>query len=135
MWATNSGDIEGPSFWANKVYCFPGSRILTNELSEQDALLPVVPADAYFSGRSRAQADLPMDTFFLPDNLDQLVAAFLSLDSARQRQFLRCANSIYIARELWDVSVSSYFIACVQEIETLVGRSKEKRTEHVKKIY
>src|ERR1700730_4511120 len=75
-----------------------------------------------------------MDTFFIPDNLDQLVAAFLRLDSARQRQFLRCANSIYIARELWDVSVSSYFLACVQAIETLVGRSKENRTEHVKKF-
>jgi hypothetical protein len=135
MWVTKSGDIEGPSFRANKAYCFPARRILTNELSEQTALLPVVPADAYFGGpRSRAQADLPMDTFFIPDNLDQLVAAFLRLDSARQRQFLRCANSIYIARELWDVSVSSYFLACVQAIETLVGRSKENRTEHVKKF-
>lgn len=135
MWVTKTGDIEGPSFWAKKAYCFPGCRILTNELSEQDALLPVVPSAAYFGGpRSRAQADLPMDTLLIPDNLDNLVAAFLNLDSARQRQFLRCANSIYIARELWDVSVSSYFIACVQAIETLVGKSKKNRTERVKKF-
>jgi hypothetical protein len=135
MWATKANDIESPSFWVNRAFDFPGRRWLTNELSEQGVPLPIVPADAYFGGaRSRAQLDASMDTFFVPDNLDQLVAAFLKLDGARKPQFLRCVSSIYIARELWDISVSSYFIACVQAIETLVGRSKRDRTKLFKQF-
>lgn len=135
MWATKSDDIESAYFWANRAYDFPGRRWLTNELSEQGALLPIVPADAYFRGTpSRAHSDLPLDTFFVPDNLDRLVATFLNLDRTRQRQFLRCANSIYIARELWAISVSSYFLACVQAIETLVGESKQHRTKQFKEF-
>ena len=46
MWATKSGDIESPSFLANRAYYFPSRRTLTNELSEQGAPLATVPADA-----------------------------------------------------------------------------------------
>lgn len=118
MWAVKMDDVNSP-FWANQSYIVPGYRGFTDLLSEQPATLPVVPADAYFGG-ARAQANLPIDTFYLADNLDQLVAAFLKLDGARRRRFLRSAAAIYIAQELWDVSFSSYFLACVQAIETLV---------------
>jgi hypothetical protein len=54
--------------------------------------------------------------------LDRLVAAFVSLDGVKRRRFLRSAAAIYTASELWDVSISSYFLTCVQAIETLVDR-------------
>jgi hypothetical protein len=90
-------------------------------LSNLGTGLPVVPADAYFGG-ARAWADLPIDIVSLPDNLDDLIAAYLRLDGARRRRFLRSAAAIYSAQELWDVSISSYFLACVQAIETLIDK-------------
>jgi hypothetical protein len=83
-------------------------------------LLPIVPASEYFA--NFPPADIPLDTFYLPDNLDQLVSAFVKLDGVRRRRFLRSAAAIYAARELWDISISSYFLACVQAIETMVDR-------------
>jgi len=82
--------------------------------------LPIVPASEYFA--NFPPADIPLDTFYLPDNLDQLVSAFVKLDGVRRRRFLRSAAAIYAARELWDISISSYFLACVQAIETMVDR-------------
>jgi hypothetical protein len=83
--------------------------------------LPVVSAGLYL-GNARAQANLPTDRFFLPDNIDSLVDAFLMLNSNSRRRFLRSAAAIYVASQLWEVSISSYFLACVQAIETLVDR-------------
>jgi hypothetical protein len=54
--------------------------------------------------------------------LDRLVAAFVGLDGARRRRFLRAAAAIYTGSELWDLSISSYFLMCVRAIETLVDR-------------
>jgi hypothetical protein len=120
MWAINSSDITSAPFWANRAYCFSGHRPLTNELSEQGELLRIVPADAYFGdARTRMQVALPVDAFFVPDNLDLLASAFVNLDSVKRRRFLRSAAAIYSAQELWDVSISSYFLSCVQAIETL----------------
>jgi hypothetical protein len=50
------------------------------------------------------------------------VLAFVNLDGVRRRRFLRSAAAIYTARELWDLSISSYFLMCVQAIETMVDR-------------
>jgi hypothetical protein len=98
-------------------------QIYVNALSEQGERLPVVPAAAYYSDTlSPARADIPLDTFCLPDNLDRLVSAFVGLDGAKRRRFLRSAAAIYTARELWDLSISSYFLICVQAIETMVDR-------------
>jgi hypothetical protein len=51
-----------------------------------------------------------------------MVSAFVSLEGARRRRFLRSAAAIYTARELWDLSISSYFLTCVQAIETMIDR-------------
>ena len=121
LWALRN--VVDPPFWATKSYSFPGFQIFANTLSEQVALLPVVGADAYFSDRlSSAIPDTLLNTFYLPDNLNRLVAAFVSLNGVKRRRFLRSAAAIYTARELWEVSISSYFLACVQAIETLVDR-------------
>jgi hypothetical protein len=77
MWAIRTGDVDSPCFWAQEFYIVPGYRGFADVLSEQAALLPVVPADAYFSDMlSPAHAGLPLDTFSIPDNLDKLVGAF-----------------------------------------------------------
>ena len=87
------------------------------------AAAPVVPAAAYYSDSlSPARTDIPLDAFCLPDNLDRLVSAFVSLEGVRRRRFLRSAAAIYTARELWDLSISSYFLMCVEAIETMVDR-------------
>jgi hypothetical protein len=121
LWAIRD-DIFEP-FWASKSYSFAGSRVFADALSKQSALVPVLPAETYFSDISNpAWAEVPLDTFCVPDNLDRLVSAFVDLDGVKRRRFLRSAAAIYTARELWDLSISSYFLMCVQAIETLVDR-------------
>lgn len=121
LWAIRD-DVFAP-FWASRSYSFKGSRIFANVLSKQSALAPVLPAATYFSGPSNpAWPDDLLDAFCLPDNLDRLVSAFVRLDGARRRRFLRSAAAIYTARELWELSISSYFLMCVQAIETLIDR-------------
>jgi hypothetical protein len=120
MWAINIGD-PGRCFWAQDCYMHEGFQAFITGLSERGAPLPVVRADEYYGGPEK-RANFPIDTFFLPDNLDELVDAYLKLDAAKRRRFLRSAAAIYTARELWELSVSSSFLACVQAIETLVDR-------------
>jgi hypothetical protein len=103
MWAIKSVESNAPSFWAHEFYSVPpGFRVFASVLSEQGNPLPVVPAGSYF-GDANAQANV-IDTFFLPDNIDSLVGAFLKLDSAGRRRVLRSAAAIYIAGQLWEAS-------------------------------
>jgi hypothetical protein len=120
MWAIKSGEISHPCFWAQEFYMAPGFVAIRDALSQPGPALPVVPADAYFG--QRHQANLSIDTFFLPDTLDALISAFLKLDGSSRRRFLRSAAAVYIAQELWGVSVSNFLLGCVQAIETLIDR-------------
>jgi hypothetical protein len=119
LWAVKSGEFE-PCFWAKESYVVPGYPDYVNALAGQGVTLPVVPAQEYFGDRNKLiRADL-IDRFFVPDNLDKLIAAFSCLEGAKRRRFLQSAAAIYATDGLWDVSVSSYFLACVQAIETFV---------------
>jgi hypothetical protein len=121
LWANRHDDFT--PFWATRCYGIPGLQLFANGLSEQGELVPVLPAETYFGDITRrARAEVPLDTFCLPDNLDRMVSAFVSLEGARRRRFLRSAAAIYTARELWDLSISSYFLMCVQAIETMIDR-------------
>jgi hypothetical protein len=121
LWAIKSGEADGAPFWAQEFYMVPGFQGIRSGLSAQDQPLQLVAADTYF-GDAKAQATLPIDTFYLPDNFDVLVGAFLKLDATRRRRFLRSAAAIYMAGEFWETSISSFFLACVQAIETLIDR-------------
>jgi hypothetical protein len=123
LWAIRDDDVFAPPFWASKSYSFAGNRIFVDTLSKQSARVPVLGATTYFAGRgSPGWPDELLDRFCLPDNLDRLVSAFVGLDGAKRRRFLRSAAAIYTAHELWGLSISSYFLMCVQAIETLVDR-------------
>jgi hypothetical protein len=88
LWANRHGDFT--PFWAKRSYGIPGLQLFLNGLSEQAERVPVLPAELYFSDIANpAWADVPLNTFFLPDNLDRMVSAFVSLDGARRRRFLR----------------------------------------------
>jgi hypothetical protein len=121
LWANRHGDFT--PVWSTRFYYIPELRLIVSSLSEQGERVPVLPAETYFSDKTNpALADVPLDTFCLPDNLDQMVLAFARLDGERRRRFVRSAASIYTAIELWDLSISSYFLMCVQAIETMVDR-------------
>jgi hypothetical protein len=121
LWAVSHDDVT--PFWSTRLYYIPALQGVVSSLSEQGERVPVLPAETYFSDKSNpAWADAPWNTFCLPDNLDQMVSAFARLDGARRRRFVRSAASIYTAIELWDLSISSYFLMCVQAIETMVDR-------------
>lgn len=76
LWAIRN-DIFSP-FWASKSYSFTGSRLFVASLSEQSTLVPVLPAETYFSGNiSPAWPDGLLDAFRLPDNLDLMASAFV----------------------------------------------------------
>ncbi len=120
MWAIKSRDA-GPPFWAQEFYIVPGFSGFREALSDHPGVpLPVVRADAYFGADRQMQRDFPIDEFFVPDNLNQLIAAYLKLDVDSRRRFLRSAAALYIAQDLWEVSISSFLLACVQAVETLV---------------
>ena len=120
LWANKSMEL-GPPFWARESYAIIGFEGIKSELSAQHDGLPIVPAESYFSN-PKGRTGLPLDTFFLPDNIDALIAAFTKLGTDKRRRFLRSAAAIYMATEFWPSSMSSYLLACVQAIETLVDR-------------
>ena len=130
FWASNVFGNLNKCFWAQEFYTFPGFHAYRSQLSRKSrSPLPVVPADAYFGPFNKlipllAQHNA-MDNFYLPDNVDQLVAAFLSLKGEKRRRFLRSATMIYYAKELWDTSISASFLACVQAIEALTDKPSE----------
>jgi hypothetical protein len=131
LWAIRE-DVFTP-FWASKSYSFQGSRIFLDSLSEPSSPAPVLPAATYFGGRRNpAWPDWLLDAFCLPDNLDRLVSAFVGLDRAKRRRFLRSAAAIYAAHELWDLNISSYFLMCVQALETLIDRPPPVRCRECK---
>jgi len=126
MWAIKSAEAGRP-FWAQEFYIVPGFSAFREALSDLGAIpLPVVAADTYFGGR-QMQIDFPIDEFFVPDNLNQLISAFVKLDGDGRRRFLRSAVAVYIAQDLWEVSISSFLLACVQAVETLVDRPTPRR--------
>jgi hypothetical protein len=90
--------------------------------------IPIVPAAKYRGGWSQLaplfiDGGVPVDELFIPDDLDQLVGAYLRLDIARRERFLRSATAIYFSRELWESSLSNSFLACFQAIEILTDKS------------
>ena len=119
-------------FWGRESYMIHGFEFFSSDLSTQSELsLPAVPAHAYY-GRSDELLTLASnnidlrDQFFIPNNLSDLVAAFLSLKGEKKRRLLRSAAAIYYAKGLWDVSISSSYLACVQAIEVLADKPTEK---------
>lgn len=120
LWATKSMEC-GPLFWAQENYTITGFEAVRSQLSQQRARLPVVPAAAYY-GSTTLRTNLPLDEFYLPDDIDSVIVAFTKLSNDRRRRFLRSAAAIYAATEFWTSSMSGYFLACVQAIETLVDR-------------
>jgi hypothetical protein len=120
FWAIKSMEL-GPPFWATENYIVGGFEAIRGQLSEQTSELPVVPAETYYGGAA-AGADLPLDELYVPDDIDDAIAVFTELSNDQRRRFLRSAAAIYAASEFWTSSMSAYFLACVQAIETLVDR-------------
>jgi hypothetical protein len=122
MWASKAFGALEPPFWANENYGIPDFEGLKAELSNMDAPpIPIIPAESYYGdGHQRIEAGVPLDALSLPDNLDQLLEAVTRLKGEQRRRFLRSALCIYMARELWNDSLSSSFLACVQAMEILI---------------
>jgi hypothetical protein len=122
LWAIRADDFFN-TMWVQRGYSVHGAPAFADGLSEQSVSLPIVAAAAYFSPvLSPEHANVPMDTFSVPDNLDTSVGAYLRLDHHLRRRFLRSAAAIYLARQLFDTSASAYFVGCVQAIEVLIDR-------------
>jgi len=122
MWASKAFGALEPPFWTNENYSVPDFEGLKAELSNVDAPpIAIIPAQSYYGdGRQRIDAGAPLDAMSLPDNLDELVEAVMRLRGEERRRFLRSALCIYMAREVWNSSLSSCFLACVQAMEILV---------------
>jgi hypothetical protein len=129
MWATRPLQIEEPPFWATELYVVPGFEGVAPHLTEFHGPMAasIAPEIYYGDPRTQMEGGMSLDEFSFPSDLDAMVRAFLGLGAEQRRRFLRSAASIYLARGLWDVSISSSFLACVQAIETLVDRAPEKK--------
>ena len=132
MWVAKTSLSPEKCFWAHESYFVPGLEFFKGTLSRRGkSRLPIVPADTYYGDWEKHVALVNgnidfRDQLIIPDNLDKFLAAFLSLKGEKRQKFLRSAAAIYYAKELWDVSFSSSFLACVQAIEILtVKPSKE----------
>jgi hypothetical protein len=128
LWAIKVGSRMRPA-WQQEFYILPGYQHVRDRLSPQPrSRIVVVPSSEYRGGWRHlaplaSAGTLPIDEFYIPDDLDQLVAAYLRLDVERRERFLRSATAIYLSREVWESSVSSSFLACIQAIEALTDRS------------
>jgi hypothetical protein len=117
MWVRGPGNQE-IYFFGSEAYppAIPDGVAAT--LSNPGPLLPIVSAESYYADwRNPLRATLPLDELIVPDNLTGSLDAFGRLLGDERRRFLTAAATIHIARDLWDVSISSYFLACVQAIE------------------
>jgi hypothetical protein len=89
-------------------------------LSPSTQSLPVVPATSYYADwRSPARANLPLDEFIIPDDLNQAFAKFAALQGAERHRFVSAAAIIDIASSSWESSISTSFVASVQAIECI----------------
>jgi hypothetical protein len=122
MWASRLDEPDSSCHWSQEFYMVPGSPGITSALSEAAEPLQIVPAKFYFAHWGTRARNLPADSFLIPDNLDQLIAAFVGLDGRSRRRFLRAAAAVHYSRRVWDFSISSSFLSCVQAIETLTDR-------------
>lgn len=117
MWVRTPGD-GGRFLFLNEQAPYEIGDIFAPALSVAEPPLKLVPAAIYYADWGiRGRAGLPVDELLLPDNLNESMGRFYRLEGIQRARFLQAASTIYVARQLWDESISAFFLACVQAIE------------------
>jgi hypothetical protein len=67
------------------------------------------------------------DPLSLPDNFEELLAAYFSLLSSQRDRFMRASHWYQFARRAWNFSSSAAFTALVSAVEALMPETKADR--------
>jgi hypothetical protein len=122
IWALCNHDpavsVADHSHWVTEGYIEPGIPALTDYFAAADLpAIPVVPHAAYYD-----DPFLPGGPgVVLPDSLPRMLETVERLDHENRRRFMRAAQWLSAARNVWDYSASSYYIAIIAAIEALQG--------------
>ena len=118
FWAL-CGDDDKPSTsnirFVSEGYMVPGFRWTRDSWSGCERPLGVEPHNEYYDVAAR-------DELTIPDSLGSSLDALDRLAGPERKRFLRAANVLRAAEQLWDHQVSSYYVAHVQAIEILSRR-------------
>ena len=102
--------------WAQEFYTIDNFRTQDDGFSACDEPhVAKIPFENYYA------ADVyRWDEFVVPDNLDALIEAFANLKPEDRFRFLRACQWVYVAYAHWVTHASSFYIALVAAIESLL---------------
>lgn len=102
--------------WSQEFYTIDGFKTQGDGFSACDEPnIAIIPYQDYYG------VDVyRWDEFVAPDNLDALVGAFANLKPEDRLRFLRACQWVYVAYAHWVTHASSFYIALVAAIESLL---------------
>ena len=119
------------SHFTNGSYIYSGSSGLADEFTHPTTPpITQIGRDEYYDTEYLRGGDV----LILPDSLPQMLSIVDRLTPADRRWFLRAARWVSVARELWDYHVSSYYIALVAGIESLMNAESPPRCDKCKQV-
>ncbi len=120
-WVICPDDVSGlgparPPVWAQEYYDIPGLEAFRDDFSLPSGdPIRFMPSDAYY-GAPGIVMGRPLT---LPESLPESARRFSNLAGSDRTKFLRAAQWIAAAHDLWDAHISSYYVALVAAIEAL----------------
>jgi hypothetical protein len=102
--------------WAQEFYMIDGFKTQGDGFSAcVEPKIPTIPYQDYYGVDVYRWGE-----FVVPDNLDALVGAFANLKPEDRFRFLRACQWVYVAHAHWVTHASSFYIALVAAIESLL---------------
>lgn len=131
LWATRTEDTPWSLLWCQEGYNYNGFPFYQEKLSDTSVpLIRSMPDDEYY-GQEFIQ---PGDEVLVPASLNEMLSLVNKLSREDRRRLLRAARWIYAARETWDYSASSSFIALVAAFESLISEENSPRCEKCNQV-
>ncbi len=102
--------------WGQEFYTIDGFKTQDGDFSACDERhIAKVPSEEYY-----AAAAYGWEEFVVPENLDEMINAFANLKPQNRFRFLRACQWAYVAHAHWVTHASSFYIALVAAIESLL---------------
>ena len=114
--SANRAPTQADVIWGPEFYTIDGSKAQDEEFSAcGEPHIARIPHEEYY-----ATAVYRWGEFVVPDNFDDMINAFTHLNSEDRFRFLRACQWVYVAYAHWVTHASSFYIALVAAIESLL---------------
>src|SRR5437867_4142330 len=114
--SANRAPTQADVIWGQEFYTIDGSKAQDEEFSAcGEPHIARIPHEEYY-----ATAVYRWEEFVVPDNFDDMINAFTHLNSEDRFRFLRACQWVYVAYAHWVTHASSFYIALVAAIESLL---------------